>query len=204
MATVAGGHVAEKRDHLQRCGWVNADPLYIAYHDEEWGVPVFDDQKLFEFLLLEGAQAGLSWYTILRKREHYRRAFDGFDVERVAAYDTEKVADLLSADSGIVRNRLKVAAAMRNAKAFLQVQDEFGSFADYLWQYVDGKPLVNHWASLAEVPASTALSEQISKDLKRRGFNFVGPTIIYSYLQATGLVMDHVTSCFRYEELRHL
>ncbi|MFD1676468.1 DNA-3-methyladenine glycosylase I [Alicyclobacillus fodiniaquatilis] len=202
MATVAGGHVAEKRDHLQRCGWVNADPLYIAYHDEEWGVPVFDDQKLFELLILEGAQAGLSWYTILRKREHYRRAFDGFDVERVAAYGTEKVADLLSADSGIVRNRLKVAAAIRNAKAFLQVQDEFGSFADYLWQYVDGKPLVNHWASLAEVPASTALSERISKDLKRRGFNFVGPTIIYSYLQATGLVMDHVTSCFRYEQLR--
>lgn len=165
------------------------------------GVPVYDDTKLFEFLVLEGAQAGLSWYTILKKREHYRVAFDGFDIQRVAQYDEDKVAQLLSAESGIVRNRLKVASAIRNANAFLRVQEEFGTFADYLWGFVDGKPLINHWESLSQVPTRTELSDQVSRDLKRRGFNFVGTTIMYAYLQAVGIVMDHVTTCFRYREL---
>ncbi|EPZ43477.1 DNA-3-methyladenine glycosylase I [Alicyclobacillus acidoterrestris] len=186
---------------MMRCGWVNDDPLYIHYHDVEWGVPVYDDTKLFEFLVLEGAQAGLSWYTILKKREHYRVAFDGFDIQRVAQYDEDKVAQLLSAESGIVRNRLKVASAIRNANAFLRVQEEFGTFADYLWGFVDGKPLINHWESLSQVPTRTELSDQVSRDLKRRGFNFVGTTIMYAYLQAVGIVMDHVTTCFRYREL---
>ncbi|GEO25382.1 DNA-3-methyladenine glycosylase I [Alicyclobacillus acidoterrestris] len=186
---------------MMRCGWVNDDPLYIHYHDVEWGVPVYDDTKLFEFFVLEGAQAGLSWYTILKKREHYRVAFDGFDVRRVAQYGDDKVAQLLSVESGIVRNRLKVASAIRNANAFLRVQEEFGTFADYLWGFVDGKPLINHWESLSQVPTRTDLSDQVSRDLKRRGFNFVGTTILYAYLQAVGIVMDHVTTCFRYREL---
>lgn len=186
---------------MERCGWVNQDPLYLAYHDDEWGVPVHDDTKLFEFLLLEGAQAGLSWYTILKKREHYRMAFDGFDYERVALYDDAKVEQLLCEASGIVRNRLKVASAIRNANAFMRVRAEFGSFSAYLWGFVEERPVVNHWASLQDVPVSTELSDKISKDLKRRGFNFVGTTIVYSYLQAMGVVMDHVQSCFRYHDL---
>lgn len=186
---------------MDRCGWVTDDPLYISYHDTEWGVPVYTDRKLFEFLILESAQAGLSWYTILRKREHYRLAFAEFDFEQVASYDEHKAAELLLAESGIVRNRLKVASAIRNAGAFLQIREEFGTFADYLWGFVDGKSIINHWHNQSDVPASTALSDLISKDLKRRGFNFVGTTIIYSYLQAVGVVMDHIQPCFRHREL---
>ena len=183
-----------------RCAWPGNDPLYIQYHDEEWGVPVHDDRRLFEFLVLEGAQAGLSWITILRKRENYRKAFDGFDPETVARYDDRKVAELLS-DPGIVRNRLKVAAAVSNARAFLEVQEEFGSFDAYIWEFVGGRPLVNRWASLAEIPAKTPLAETISKDLIRRGFRFVGPTIVYAHMQATGMVNDHVVGCFRHAPL---
>lgn len=186
---------------MNRCGWVNEDELYVAYHDKEWGVPVFSDNTLYEFLILEGAQAGLSWYTILKKREAYRRAFANFDATKVAAFGEGEIERLLVGDSGIVRNRLKVNSAVKNANAFLEVQSEFGSFATYIWGFVDGHPLVNHWRSLRDVPASTDLSDVVSKDLKRRGFNFVGTTITYSYLQATGVVMDHVTTCFRHDEL---
>lgn len=182
-----------------RCTWAKKD-LAIRYHDEEWGVPIHDDQKLFELLILEGAQAGLSWDTVLAKRENYRKAFDGFDPHIVAAYDDKKRAELL-ANPGIIRNRLKVASATRNAIAFLKVQKEFGSFDAYVWSFVDGKPIVNHCTSIADIPASTELSDTISKDLKKRGFNFVGSTIIYAYLQSAGLVNDHVTNCFRYSEL---
>ncbi|HHH48810.1 MAG TPA: DNA-3-methyladenine glycosylase I [Gammaproteobacteria bacterium] len=182
----------------RRCAWVPADdPSYIAYHDEEWGVPEYDDRRLFEMLLLEGAQAGLSWSTILRKREGYRRAFDGFDAEKIACYGPEKIASLLD-DPGIVRNRLKVNAAVGNARAYLEIQDELGSFSDYLWQFVDGEPLVNAWATLSEVPASTARSDAMSKALKKRGFKFVGSTICYAFMQAVGMVNDHTTDCFRY------
>lgn len=186
---------------MKRCGWVNEDPLYLSYHDKEWGVPVEHDPTLFEFLVLEGAQAGLSWYTILKKRAAYRVAFADFDVVRVAAFDETQVERLLSEGSGIVRNRLKVASAVRNAGAFLRVQAEYGSFSNYLWGFVEGQRVVNHWTSLTQVPASTELSDAISKDLKRRGFNFVGTTIVYSYLQAVGVVMDHITTCFRHDEL---
>ena len=185
---------------LTRCGWCGDDSLYVAYHDEEWGVPVFDDRTLFEFLILEGAQAGLSWSTILKKREGYRAAFDGFDPKIVARYDERKLAELL-ADPGIVRNRLKVASAVSNAQAFLTVQEERGSFSDYLWAFVDGTPIQNKWRTLAEIPAKTPLAETISKDLKKRGFRFVGPTILYAHMQATGMVNDHLVGCFRYPEL---
>lgn len=184
-----------------RCEWAGVDPLYVAYHDQEWGVPVHDDQKLFEMLILEGAQAGLSWATILKKRENYRRAFAGFDPGRVAAYDAAKAAELL-ADPGIVRNRLKVSAAIDNAKALLAVQAEFGSFDAYIWQFVYGQPRQNAWASLSEIPAETAASQAMSKDLKRRGFRFVGPTICYAFMQAVGMVNDHVVTCFRYDQVR--
>ena len=184
----------------ERCGWCGDDPLYVAYHDEEWGVPVYDDRTLFEFLILEGAQAGLSWSTILKKREGYRAAFEGFDPEVVARYDERKTAELL-ADAGIVRNRLKVASAVSNARAFLEVQVEHGSFSDYIWGFVDGAPIQNHWPTLAEIPAKTPLAETISKDLKKRGFRFVGPTIVYAHMQATGMVNDHVVDCFRYPEI---
>jgi DNA-3-methyladenine glycosylase I len=184
-----------------RCGWAGADPLYVAYHDEEWGVPVHDDQTLFEFLILEGAQAGLSWSTILNKRENYRRAFDNFDPKKVAAYDEAKVAELLS-DPGIVRNKLKVRSAVANARAFLAVQEEFGRFDAYIWQFVGGQPKQNGWRTLAEIPAQTAESEAMSKDLKKRGFNFVGPTICYAFMQAVGMVNDHTVDCFRHQELR--
>jgi DNA-3-methyladenine glycosylase I len=186
-----------------RCGWCGADPLYVAYHDCEWGVPVRDDRKLFEFLILEGAQAGLSWSTILAKREGYRRLYDGFDPERVAGYGSAKVAELLS-DPAIVRNRAKIAASIGNAGAFLAVQEEFGSFSDYIWRFTDGEPIQNAWTRLAELPAQTPLSEVISKDLKRRGFRFVGPTIVYAHMQATGMVNDHLTSCFRHPEVAAL
>lgn len=186
---------------LKRCGWSSLDePLYRDYHDREWGVPVHDDRKLFEFLVLEGAQAGLSWWTVLRKRENYRRAFDGFDPRRVARYDRRRVERLLK-DPGIVRNRLKVDSAVQNAKAFLSVQREFGSFDSYVWRFVGGKPKVNGWATLKKIPATTPQAEAMSADLIRRGFRFVGPTICYAHMQATGMVNDHVTDCFRYGEL---
>lgn len=186
---------------LKRCGWaVLNDPLYLAYHDREWGVPVHDDRALFEFLVLEGAQAGLSWGTILRKRENFRRAFGGFDPKAVSRYDRRKVAQLLR-DPGIIRNRLKIESAVRNAGAFLEVEKEFGSFDAYVWRFVGGRTKVNRWRILKEVPASTPESEAMSRDLLKRGFRFVGPTICYAHMQATGMVNDHLVSCFRYREL---
>jgi DNA-3-methyladenine glycosylase I len=187
----------------ERCGWCGTDELYVAYHDEEWGVPVRDDRTLFEFLILEGAQAGLSWSTILNKREGYRRLYDGFDPQIVARYDEAKRSELLS-DPAVVRNRAKVAASIGNAQAFLEVQTEFGSFSDYIWRFTDGRPIQNSWKTLAEIPAKTVLAEAISKDLKKRGFKFVGPTIIYAHMQATGMVNDHLVSCFRHAEVAAL
>ena len=184
---------------LIRCAWANNE-LAMRYHDEEWGVPAHDDRKLFEFLILEGAQAGLSWNTILAKRENYRKVFDGFDPERVARYDHRKIQQLLR-DPGIVRNKLKVNAAIENAKAFLRVQEEFGSFDRYIWQFVGGKPKVNKWKSLRQVPARTAESDAMSKNRKRRGFRFVGSTICYAFTQAVGMVNDHLVGCFRYKAL---
>ena len=184
-------------DAVERCAWAGNDPLYTAYHDDEWGIPVHDDRKLFEMLTLEGAQAGLSWITILRKRENYRAAFDQFDPAVVAAYDDEKIAQLLQ-DPGIVRNRLKIRGTVQNARAYLQVQREFGSFDRYIWQFVDGTPLDNARTGMGDIPAKTPLSDAISKDLKKRGFTFVGSTIIYAHMQATGMVNDHVVTCHRY------
>ena len=181
-----------------RCPWADPNkPDYLAYHDEEWGVPVHDDRKLFEFIVLESAQAGLSWYTILRKREGYRQAFDAFDPEKISRYDDQKVAELL-ANSAIVRNRLKVLATINNAQRFLAIQAEFGSFDAYLWRFVGGKTLVNAWHTLAECPATTPESDALSRDLKQRGFKFMGSTVCYAYMQATGLVNDHLLDCFRY------
>ena len=185
--------------NVNRCRWATTD-LSIPYHDTEWGVPLHDDQRLFEFLILEGAQAGLSWETILKKRESYRKAFDNFDPERIAKYNAKKLEKLM-ADPGIIRNRLKVDSAVSNAKAFLEVRDEFGSFDKYLWSFVDGKPRVNKWRGLGDVPASTPQSDAMSKDLKKRGFRFVGSTICYAFMQATGMVNDHALSCFRYREV---
>jgi DNA-3-methyladenine glycosylase I len=182
-----------------RCGWVTTDPLYLDYHDTEWGVPEYDDRKLFEMLILEGAQAGLSWLTVLKKREHYRKAFANFHAKKIAAFTDADVARLL-ADAGIIRNRLKIAATIHNAKAFLTVQKEYGSFADYLWRFVDGQPKINAWSTLKAVPARTAESDAMSKDLLKRGFKFVGSTICYAFMQATGMVNDHVVECFRYTE----
>jgi DNA-3-methyladenine glycosylase I len=185
---------------MKRCKWAGDDPLYQAYHDVEWGMPLHDDRALFEFLILEGAQAGLSWITILRKRDHYRAAFGNFDPAIVAQYGELKQAELL-ADPGIVRNRQKIASAIQNARAFLDIQEAFGSFDAYIWRFVDDRPKVNAWQSLAEVPAKTPESEAMSKDLLKRGFRFVGPTICYAFMQATGMVNDHTTDCFRYAEL---
>lgn len=185
---------------LNRCSWAGSDPLYVAYHDQEWGVPVHDDHLLFEFLILEGMQAGLSWAIILKKRDNFRRAFDGFDPQRVAQYGDEKVAALL-ADPGIVRNRLKISAAIRNARSFLEIQSEYGSFDAYIWQFVGGKPKVNAWRNLTEIPASTPESGAMSKDLARRGFKFVGSTICYAFMQAVGMVNDHTVDCYRYNEI---
>lgn len=182
------------------CPWCIGDDLYVAYHDAEWGVPVHDDRRLFEFLILEGAQAGLSWITILRKREAYRRAFAGFDAGKVARYGAREAKRLL-ADPGIVRNRLKIEAAIANARRFLEVQEAFGSFDAYVWRFVDGRPIVNRWKSLAQVPAATRESDALSRDLKARGFRFVGPTICYAHMQATGMVNDHLVGCFRHAEL---
>jgi len=184
-----------------RCGWCGTDPLYTAYHDEEWGVPVRDDRTLFEFLILEGAQAGLSWITILRKREAYRSAFDQFDPAKVARYDRRKVERLM-ANPGIVRNRLKLESAVKNARAFLEVQKEFGTFSRYQWDFVGGKPQVNQRRALSEIPARSEVSDALSKDLKRRGFSFVGSTIIYAHMQAVGMVNDHIVGCFRYKKAR--
>lgn len=185
---------------MNRCVWPGNDPLYIAYHDTEWGVPLHDDRRLFEFLVLEGAQAGLSWITILRKRENYRKAFDQFDAEKVARYTPKKIEKLLQ-NPGIVRNRLKVAAAVTNARAFLDVQEEFGSFDAYSWRFVDGKPIQNRWKAIKQLPAKTPESDAFSKDLKKRGFTFVGSTIIYAHMQACGMVNDHTVDCFRHKEL---
>jgi DNA-3-methyladenine glycosylase I len=186
-----------------RCPWCGDDPLYVDYHDREWGVPVRDDRTLFEFLTLEGAQAGLSWLTILRKRDAYRRAFAGFDPARVASWGDDAVARLM-ADPGIVRNRLKIEAAIGNARAFLDVERVFGSFADYIWRFVDGRPIQGTSRSIADVPATTPLAQTISRDLKQRGFRFVGPTIVYAHMQATGMVNDHLVSCFRHRQVAAL
>ena len=186
-----------------RCEWCGEDSLYIAYHDHEWGVPVHDDQLLFEFLVLEGAQAGLSWITVLRKRENYRKAFDSFDIEQVAGYSEADVSRLL-ADAGIVRNRLKIESAIRNARGVLQLQEDFGSLDSFIWSYVDGISVQNEWKTLAELPVNTEISDRMSRDLKKRGFNFVGSTICYSFMQAVGMVNDHTTDCFRYGEIKKI
>lgn len=185
---------------MRRCPWCERTDIERAYHDNEWGVPVFSDEKQFEFLVLESAQAGLSWLTVLRKRENYRRLYDGFDPEKVARYGEEKIQELMS-DSGIIRNRKKIEASINNAARFLEIRDEFGSFSDYLWGFTGGVPVINAWEELSEIPASTELSVTVSRDLKKRGFRFMGPIIVYSHLQATGLVNDHLVSCFRYEEI---
>ena len=189
----------------KRCSWAvvnwkKIDPLMVAYHDTEWGVPLHDDRRLFEFLVLEGAQAGLSWMTVLKKRENYRKAFDRFDPQKVARYNKAKIRKLLG-DAGIIRNRLKIESAVVNAKAYLKVQEEFGSFAAYSWRFVDGEPIINRWKTLKQMPATSSISDAFSKDLKQRGFRFVGPTIIYAHMQAVGMVNDHTTDCFRYREL---
>ncbi|MFC1725538.1 DNA-3-methyladenine glycosylase I [candidate division KSB1 bacterium] len=183
-----------------RCAWAENDPLYVEYHDKEWGVPVHDDRLMFEFLVLEGAQAGLSWITILKRRENYRKAFDNFDPEKVAAYDEIKINELLS-DKGIIRNRLKINSAVNNAKAFLKVKEEFGSFCNYIWQFTGGKTIHNKWKKYTQIPAKTKESEEMSRDLIKRGFKFVGPTICYAHMQAVGMVNDHVVDCYRYNEL---
>jgi DNA-3-methyladenine glycosylase I len=185
---------------LNRCSWCGDDPLYVKYHDEEWGVPIYDDQLLFAKLILDGAQAGLSWITILRKRENYWQAFDQFNPEKIARYDETKLAELLQ-NPGIVRNRLKIQSAVKNARGYLAVQEQHGSFSDFLWQFVDGEPIQNAWMTMAEIPAQTAVSQAMSKALKKQGFNFVGPTIVYAFMQAVGMVNDHLVHCFRYHEV---
>jgi DNA-3-methyladenine glycosylase I len=201
MGTSAALWSGELSDEsIRRCRWGGTDPLYVAYHDLEWGVPVYDDRRLFEFLVLEGAQAGLSWLTILRKREGYRRAFCGFDPVKVASFGQKDIARLL-ADSGIVRNRLKVESAVINARAFLRVQEEYDSFATYVWRFVDGETIHNMWRTQEEVPVTTVEAVKLSRDLKARGFRFVGPTICYAHMQATGMVNDHTVDCFRWMEL---
>ena len=183
-----------KKD-VTRCVWAGEDELYQRYHDEEWGIPVHDDRKLFEMLMLEGAQAGLSWITILRKRENYRKAFDGFDIDKITGYDEKKLEELRQ-DAGIVRNRLKIQAVVTNAKAFKVIQEEYGSFDEFIWAYVDGEPIRNEWSDISQLPAQTKLSDTISKELKKRGFKFVGSTIIYAFMQAVGMINDHTTDCF--------
>ena len=182
---------------LDRCGWCGTDELYVKYHDEEWGVPVHEDNKHFEFLVLESAQAGLNWLTVLRKRENYRVAYDNFDVVKVSNYDEEKF-NLLLNNKGIIRNKMKIRASINNAKCFLKIQYEFGSFDKYIWSFTEGKPVVNNWSTLSDVPATSELSDWVSLDLKTRGFKFLGSTIIYAHLQATGIINDHITSCFRH------
>jgi len=184
---------------VSRCGWAGDDPLYIAYHDHEWGVPNHDDRHLFEMLILEGMQAGLAWITVLRKREAFRQAFDNFDVEKVAGYGPERIAAMME-NPGIIRNRAKLEASVDNARGFLEVQAEYGSFDTFIWSFVDGQPVINSWRSLSEVPAQTPTSQAMSKALKQRGFRFVGPTICYAFMQAVGMVNDHTTDCFRHAE----
>lgn len=189
---------------VTRCEWCeNTFEAYVRYHDEEWGVPVRDDQTQFEFLMLESAQAGLSWSTILKKREGYRKAFADFDVEKIARFDEEKIQQLLS-NPEIIRNELKIRSAVSNARHFIEIQDKFGSFTNYIWEFVDGQPIQNSWTHLSEIPANSEISDQLSKDLKKRGFKFIGSTIMYAHMQATGLVNDHVTSCFRHREVQNL
>ena len=183
-----------------RCAWPGDDPLYVSYHDDEWGVPIYDDQLLFAKLILDGAQAGLSWITILRKRDNYWQAFDQFDPQKIAAYDEAKFEQLMN-NPGIVRNRQKIRAAIKNAQAYLQLKEELGSFSDFLWDFVDGKPINNGWTTLSQIPAKTPHSEAMSKALKKRGFSFVGPTIVYAFMQAVVMVNDHTVDCFRYEEI---
>ena len=183
-----------------RCGWCLGNALYEKYHDQEWGVPIFEDRLLFEFLVLETFQAGLSWITVLKKREYFRKAFDHFDYSKIATYGVHKEDDLLS-NPGIIRNRLKIAATIHNAKAFMEIQKERGSFSNYIWDFVSGKPLINHYKKLEEIPAFTPLAEKISKDLKQRGFKFVGPTVVYAHMQATGMVNDHLIACFRHSQV---
>lgn len=190
-----------RADTMKRCGWATDDPLYVRYHDLEWGVPLHDDAKLFEMLLLEGVQAGLSWLTVLKRRENYRIAYDGFDPKKIAAWDSEKIEQLL-ADPGIIRNRLKIEAARGNARAFLQITAEFKSFDAFIWSFVGGKPILNRWREMGQIPATSPESETMGKELKRRGFKFVGSTICYAFMQAVGMVNDHVTDCFRYEDVQ--
>lgn len=182
---------------MKRCPWCGNDELYIKYHDEEWGVPVHDDRKHFEFLVLESAQAGLSWLTVLKKRENYRKAYDNFDAQKVSQYDEVKIQELMQ-NAGIIRNRRKIEASINNAKRFLEIQEEFGSFDNYIWSFVDSKPVKNHWKDLSQMPATSDLSDRVSQDLKKRGFKFLGSTIVYAHLQATGLINDHLVDCFRY------
>ena len=189
-----------KAARQKRCSWCGKDALYVAYHDQEWGVPLHDDQKLFEFLILEGAQAGLSWLTILKKRDAYRKAYYQFDIEKVARFNSRSIERLMN-NSGIVRNRLKIEASINNARAFLEVQDEFGSFDEYIWQFAGGKTIRNAWQTIDQVPAWTTESTAMSKDLKQRGFKFVGPTICYAFMQAAGMVNDHLVGCFRYRQV---
>ncbi len=191
--------MANKKEHKNkiRCQWVTDDPLYIKYHDQEWGVPIYDEQLLFEFLILEGAQAGLSWLTVLKKRDNYRACFDNFNPQKIALYNKQKINKLLT-NSGIIRNRLKIQATVTNAKSFLQVKQEWGNFSDYIWHFVQGNPIQNHWKNLQQVPTSTFISDALSKDLKQRGFKFIGSTICYAFMQAVGMVNDHTTDCFRH------
>jgi len=186
---------------LKRCGWVNSDPIYIDYHDHEWGVPIYDERLLFEFLILEGMQAGLSWLTVLKKRDNYRASFDNFDAKKIAKYDNKKIDKLLQ-NSGIIRNRLKIQSIIVNAKALLELKKTTGSFSDYIWSFVDGKPIKNHLKTLKQIPSTSLISDRLSKDLKKRGFKFVGNTICYAFMQAVGMVNDHTTDCFRYKKLK--
>lgn len=186
---------------MNRCEWAGKDPLYNDYHDKEWGVPVYDDDTIFEFLILETFQAGLSWITILRKRENFRKAFDNFNYKKIAGYNEDKIQNLLQ-DAGIIRNRLKIRATVSNAQAFLKVQEEYGTFSKYIWAFVGGKPIQNKFKSLEELPATSEISDKLSKDLKKRGFKFVGSTVVYAHMQATGMVNDHVISCFRHEQIQ--
>lgn len=185
-------------ENVQRCHWVNADPIYIDYHDHEWGIPLHDDDKLFEFLILEGFQAGLSWITVLKKRDNFRKAFDNFKALKIVKYDEQKIEELMQ-DSGIIRNRLKIQGTITNAKLFLEIQQEFDSFAQYIWQFTSGQTIVNQWNNASQVPASTLISDAMSKDLKKRGFKFIGSTICYAFMQATGMVNDHLINCVSYK-----
>lgn len=184
---------------MNRCPWCGKDELYVKYHDEEWGVPVHDDKKHFEFLVLESAQAGLNWLTVLKKRENYRKAYDDFDVSKVSQYDENKFNELMQ-NAGLIRNKMKITASINNAKLFIEIQKEFGSFDKYIWSFVNNNPVINHWNDISEVPATSELSDKVSKELKSRGFKFLGSTIVYAHLQATGLINDHLESCFRHNE----